>query len=220
MKPKSLLLYLFLVIFATFSVSKKAYCILEQDLNSGISGYVTFDQPDENKKTTIHAKVKGFKPGTAHGFHIHEKSDYSDGCKSTGPHYNPTSKEHGPPFEENRHVGDMGNLRAQASPDAEILYQDDVITLYGKYSILNRACMVHEKEDDLGKGGAPDSKTTGNAGGRIACGTVIEGPLPEKYLVKESKFLWKFLAFIVGFGLIFILCFRANRRYKRLEETS
>jgi len=28
---------------------------------------------------------------------------------------------------------------------------------------------IHRDEDDLGRGGAPDSLTTGNAGARIAC---------------------------------------------------
>lgn len=31
---------------------------------------------------------------------------------------------------------------------------------------------VHAGEDDLGKTDHPDSKTTGNAGGRVACGVI------------------------------------------------
>jgi len=31
---------------------------------------------------------------------------------------------------------------------------------------------VHADEDDLGRGGFPDSKTTGHAGARIACGVI------------------------------------------------
>jgi Cu-Zn family superoxide dismutase len=42
---------------------------------------------------------------------------------------------------------------------------------------LGRAFVVHADEDDLGKGNFEDSKTTGHAGARLACGTIgISGP--------------------------------------------
>ena len=44
--------------------------------------------------------------------------------------------------------------------------------MYGDRSVLGRGCVVHEKRDDLGKGGDAESKKTGNAGGRLACGVV------------------------------------------------
>lgn len=42
----------------------------------------------------------------------------------------------------------------------------------GEYSVIGRSIMVHEGVDDLGKGGHELSPTTGNAGGRIACGEI------------------------------------------------
>ena len=49
---------------------------------------MNFSQPDPDSPTTITWKVEGLTPGL-HGFHIHEKADFSEGCKSAGPHYNP-----------------------------------------------------------------------------------------------------------------------------------
>ena len=42
-----------------------------------------------------------------------------------------------------------------------------LIQLSGATSIIGRAIVVHADEDDLGKGGKEDSKTTGHAGARV-----------------------------------------------------
>ena len=205
--------------------SKSAYCILKEDLNSGIHGYVKFYQSDQDHPTQISARVKGLQPGTFHGFHIHEKNDFTQGCISAGPHYNPHGKEHGSPFDENRHVGDMGNLQGRKGEQAEMSYSDPIITLYGEYSIINRACVVHEKADDLGKGGHKDSKTTGNAGARFACGAIVEGELPPEYLHtlddknSSSNFVWKFLLVIGACAVFYYIGMRVKGGYKKLEDT-
>jgi Cu-Zn family superoxide dismutase len=90
----------------------------------------------------------------------------------TGPHYNPHSKEHGGPSDSERHAGDLGNIEADARGRAEGEIADHLVKLYGDYSIVGRALMVHADPDDLGRGGFSDSKSTGHAGARVACGEV------------------------------------------------
>ena len=49
--------------------------------------------------------------------------------------------------------------------------------IYGEYSVIGRSNIVHADEDDLGLGGHELSKTTGNAGARLACGVIgLSGP--------------------------------------------
>ena len=39
-------------------------------------------------------------------------------------------------------------------------------------SVIGRSLVIHEDEDDLGKGGFPDSLTTGHAGKRLDCAVI------------------------------------------------
>jgi superoxide dismutase, Cu-Zn family len=136
-----------------------------------VKGIVTFFQKTKNGPTAITWKITGLKEG-AHGFHVHEKADFSNGCISAGPHYNPTGKTHGGPNDTERHVGDLGNIVANAEGISEGKVIDEYIQLHGDHSVIGRSIMVHADPDDLGKGGHELSKTTGNAGGRIACGEI------------------------------------------------
>lgn len=107
-----------------------------------------------------------------HGFHVHEFGDTTDGCTSAGAHFNPFSKTHGGPEDEERHVGDLGNVTAGGDGKAKIDVKDNKISLLGPLSVIGRTMVVHADPDDLGKGGHELSKTTGNAGARVACGVI------------------------------------------------
>ena len=119
--------------------------------------------------TLIKGTITGLKPGL-HGFHIHEFGDMSDGCKSMGGHYNPDNVNHGDLDEG--HVGDLGNITADESGKADFSIQAKRVDLIGDRSVVGRGIVVHEDEDDLGKGGDEESLKTGNAGDRLACGVI------------------------------------------------
>ncbi|XP_047338656.1 superoxide dismutase [Cu-Zn] 1-like [Impatiens glandulifera] len=115
--------------------------------------------------------ISGLRPGL-HGLHVHALGDTTNGCMSTGPHFNPAGKEHGAPEDEIRHAGDLGNVTAGDDGTATFTIIDNQIPLTGDNSIVGRAIVVHADVDDLGRGGHELSKSTGNAGDRVACGVI------------------------------------------------
>ena len=151
---------------------------------SGVTGCVKLTHVaglGDHGLTTIEYDVRGLTPGL-HGFHIHEKSDFSNGCLSAGGHYNPHGKKHGGPKDAECHVGDLGNIEAGADGIAKGKILSCLIKLDGEFSVIGRSFMVHADEDDLGRGdssqpGPPPvngkaSLVTGNAGARLACGEI------------------------------------------------
>merc|ERR1719375_2474756 len=143
---------------------------MHPDGDSGVSGVVKLVQ-EAGGKTKITAEIKGLSPGE-HGFHIHEFGNLIEGCKTAGPHYNPFGKTHGGPDMEERHVGDLGNVIAGEDGTAKFEREDQLVECFGEHTVVGRSCVVHADEDDLGQGGHELSKTTGNAGGRLACGVI------------------------------------------------
>jgi len=137
------------------------------------SGIINLDQQSPNAPVIINGRITGLTPGP-HGLHFHELGDLSNGCTSAGPHYNPFGRNHGSPQDpkEYRHIGDLGNIEADRNSNAVVYVEDPLITLYGRLSVIGRSLVVHERGDDLGRGGNQESLNTGNSGGRLACGVV------------------------------------------------
>jgi len=142
----------------------KAICVLYPASGSTVSGTVTFSRTD--KGMVVVADITGLTPGK-HGFHIHEFGDCSaTDATSAGGHFNPAMMKHGGPSDMERHEGDLGNLTADDKGVAHLEITDKILTFDGKNSIIGRGVIVHAKEDDL------VSQPVGNAGARIACGTI------------------------------------------------
>jgi superoxide dismutase, Cu-Zn family len=127
-----------------------------------VKGKVIFTQKEDGVE--ISAELTGLQPGE-HGFHVHEFGDCSmaDG-KCAGAHFNPDKKDHGSPDSANRHVGDLGNIKAGSTGEASYKRVDKMISLNGPHSIIGRSVIVHAKADDF--------KTVTSAGDRIGCGVI------------------------------------------------
>lgn len=151
-----------------------------------IKGFVIFSQLENCVKVNIF--IEGLTEGK-HGIHIHEKGvknvsnlDVKNCCEQLGGHFNignnwdltdPNGVKHG------LHTGDMCfNIVSENKVAFQTYYDYKISLKEGENCVLNRSVVIHEQEDDLGKGLYIDdekniqSLITGNSGGRIACAEI------------------------------------------------
>ena len=140
-------------------------------LGSTIAGMASFEDTPAGLK--VAAIVRGL-PAGAHGFHIHEWGSCEDSAKAAGSHFNPAHAAHGKALQdgpEKAHAGDMGNIIADAKGNAKLDAVIPNVSLTGKFAVIGRAVVVHEKVDDF-------SQPVGNAGNRVGCGVIgVTGPV-------------------------------------------
>ncbi|MGQ0553420.1 MAG: superoxide dismutase family protein [Planctomycetota bacterium] len=144
--------------------STQAVAQLSPTQGHQVKGRVSFTPEDHGVR--VYVSLTGLTPGE-HGFHVHEKGDCSaPDASSAGAHFEPATAPHGGRLHTQRHVGDLGNLTADAQGRVETSFVDHLIALSGPASIVGRAVIVHAKADDL------HSQPSGDAGGRVACGII------------------------------------------------
>ena len=143
---------------------ESAVATLAPTQGNKVTGTVAFVREPNGIRVT--ARIQGLAEGD-HGFHVHEKGDCSapDGS-SAGGHFNPTNLPHAGRDAQKRHVGDLGNLTADANGVASVNFVDSHLELSGPNSIIGKAVIVHAGPDDF------TSQPSGNAGGRVACGVI------------------------------------------------
>ncbi|XP_062991145.1 LOW QUALITY PROTEIN: extracellular superoxide dismutase [Cu-Zn] [Elgaria multicarinata webbii] len=137
-------------------------------LDSGklqVTGHVLFRQAYPYGKLEAIFYLDGFPTESnlsGRAIHVHQYGDLSDSCDSAGGHYNPFKVNHP------RHPGDFGNFNSKEGKIRK--YKSNLMaTLFGPYTIIGRSVVVHEQDDDLGKGNNKASLENGNAGKRLAC---------------------------------------------------
>ena len=144
----------------------KAVGKLQATSGSNVSGEVTFTQKPGGR-VVMNALVRGLKPNSEHGFHIHENGNCADNGNAAGGHFNPKQGSHGKYDAVMHHVGDLPSLQADSNGVAKLnMESNDITLLAGATNIIGRGLIVHANPDDY------VSQPTGNAGGRIACAVI------------------------------------------------
>eukprot|EP00241_Pyramimonas_parkeae_P021985 CAMPEP_0114286638 /NCGR_PEP_ID=MMETSP0059-20121206/5858_1 /TAXON_ID=36894 /ORGANISM="Pyramimonas parkeae, Strain CCMP726" /LENGTH=256 /DNA_ID=CAMNT_0001407679 /DNA_START=43 /DNA_END=813 /DNA_ORIENTATION=- len=127
--------------------------------------------------TKIEVQASGLTPGS-HGFNIHE------GVDGAGASFNPEGRPHGSKESVKkfgasvghymgdgilwwRHVGDLGNIKANMDGVVSVSFEDELAKLYGENSIVGKSIVIHADKDDF-----ETELNDGNAGPIVAFGTI------------------------------------------------
>jgi len=136
-------------------------------------GTATLTQAPDGVRIAI--ALRGLPPGE-HAFHVHAVGKCeAPGFTSAGPHFNPGNKKHGKLNPDGHHAGDMDDITIPANGNLSLTIVNKDITLdKGKpnsvFQAAGTALVVHANKDDY------MTDPAGNAGDRIACGVITEGP--------------------------------------------
>lgn len=142
----------------------QAIAVITPTQKNQAQGVVLFEQL--KKGVSLQVNITGLTPGL-HGFHIHEYGDISmPNGKGAGGHFNPEGHNHSSPKNSSRHIGDLGNIEADDTGFASVVFIDQTLSLNGANSIIGRAIIVHQNADDL------TSQPTGAAGSRVGQGVI------------------------------------------------
>lgn len=154
-----------------------AWATLQPTQGNTVSGLVAFVQPDALvERVRVVGELVGISPG-AHGFHVHDDGTCEPAdINASGGHYNPFGAQHGDRAANVKHLGDLGNIDANAAEVAEFDFEIEGASLSGPNSIAQRVVIVHAGPDDL------RTDPNGNSGDPVACGIIRPN---ERQLVPE-----------------------------------
>lgn len=158
---------------ALVAANKPVTVVLKDGTGKDV-GTATISDGPGGTGVEIALNLNGLPPGE-HALHFHATAKCEGPAfTSAGGHFNPTNAHHGinNPASPKPHAGDMPNIAVNPNGAAKVTVENSAVTLgSGDNSLFangGTALIIHAKADDL------MSDPSGNAGDRIACGTITK----------------------------------------------
>lgn len=132
----------------------------------------TLTLTDAGQGVAVAGTLRGLPPGV-HAIHLHTAGSCdAPTFSSAGGHWNPTNRQHGSENPQGPHFGDLPNITVATDSSVTVQATSPGGTLRGANALLDAdgaAVVVHMGRDDY------RTDPAGDAGSRIACGTVTGG---------------------------------------------
>ncbi|MGA3016460.1 MAG: superoxide dismutase family protein [Bryobacteraceae bacterium] len=157
---------------AAVCAAEKPVTVELKGTNGQSVGSATLSEGKGGSGVTIKLNVKNLTPGE-HAAHFHQVAKCEGPAFTTaGGHFNPDHKQHGLQNPAGPHAGDMPNFTVKADGTSKATLTNPLVNLgAGDHSLFTNggtALVIHAKADDM------KTDPAGNAGDRIACGTITK----------------------------------------------